>query len=213
MEKIFILFGKPGAGKGTRLGEFLEGRDGQFEILSVGNLLRKALKEQTEIGKKAEFYMNSGLLVPDEVINEIVINGLKNAQKTVIIDGFPRTVGQAKAMLDAGIFPHKVIELFVEDQVVLERAKARIVCSNCGEPYTTNKFRPPKVEGICDKCGGTLLRRKDDAEEVVQERLKVYQNQTYPVVEFLSSNGIKTVTIDNSLDEAGKEFENSFFND
>lgn len=210
MEKNFILFGKPGAGKGTRLGEFLEGREDQFEILSVGNLLRKALKEQTEIGKKAEFYMNSGLLVPDEVINEIVISGIKNAKKTVIIDGFPRTVGQAAAMLNAGIIPHKVIELFVEDQVVLDRAKARIVCGNCGEPYTTNNFRPPKVEGICDKCGGTLVRRKDDAEEVVQERLKVYQSQTYPVIHFLSSNGIRTVTINNSGDAARKDFSKSF---
>ena len=206
MQKIFILFGKPGAGKGTRLGEFLEGKEGIFEVLSVGNLLRKARKEQTELGKQAESYMNSGALVPDEIINAIVIDGLRNANKPIIIDGFPRTVGQAAAMLEAGVLPHNVIELYVDDEVVIQRAKDRIVCGGCGEPYTTNDFKPPKTHGVCDKCGGTLVRRTDDEEDVVKERLRVYQEQTYPVVKFLGDNGVKIYTIDNSSPASREKF-------
>ena len=206
MQKVIILFGKPGAGKGTRLCEFLKGKENLFEVLSVGNLLRKALKEQTELGKKAEFYMSSGALVPDEIINTLVIDALQNAQKTIITDGYPRTVGQAKAMLNAGIVPYNVIELYVKDEVVLERAKARIVCSNCGEPYTTNNFKPPQTTGICDKCGNVLIRRKDDEENVVKERLKVYLKQTYPVVEFLYDNGIEIYTIENSSPDSYEKF-------
>jgi len=206
MQKVIILFGKPGAGKGTRLGEFLKGRENLFEVLSVGNLLRKALKEQTELGKKAEFYMNSGGLVPDEIINTLVIDAIRNADKPIITDGYPRTIGQASAMLEEGILPYNVIELYVDDKVVLERAKARIVCTNCGEPYTTNDFKPPKTHGICDKCGSTLARRKDDEENVVMERLKVYQEQTYPVVEFLYDKGVEIHTINNSSSDAREKF-------
>lgn len=206
MQKVIILFGKPGAGKGTRLGEFLKGKEDLFEVLSVGNLLRKALKEQTELGKKAESYMNSGGLVPDAIINAIVVDAIRNADKPVITDGYPRTVGQATAMLEAGIIPYNVIELYVDDEVVLERAKARIVCSNCGEPYTTNNFNPPKTQGICDKCGSALIRRKDDEENVVKERLKVYLEQTYPVVKFLYDNGIEINTIDNSSPDSREKF-------
>jgi len=206
MQKVIILFGKPGAGKGTRLGEFLKGKEDLFEVLSVGNLLRKALKEQTELGKKAESYMNSGGLVPDAIINEIVVDAIRNADKPVITDGYPRTVGQATAMLEAGIIPYNVIELYVDDKVVLERAKARIVCSNCGEPYTTNNFKPPKTHGICDKCGSALIRRKDDEENVVKERLKVYLEQTYPVVKFLYDNGIEINTINNSSPDSREKF-------
>lgn len=206
MQKVVILFGKPGAGKGTRLGEFLKGKENLFEVLSVGNLLRKALKNQTELGKKAEIYMNSGGLVPDEIINAIVIDAIRNADKPIITDGYPRTVGQASAMLQAGILPYNVIELYVDDEVVLERAKARIVCNNCGEPYTTNDFKPPKTHGICDKCGSALIRRKDDDENVVKERLKVYKEQTYPVVEFLYKSGVEIYTINNSSSDSQEKF-------
>ena len=206
MQKVIILFGKPGAGKGTRLGEFLNGRENLFEVLSVGNLLRKALKEQTELGKRAEFYMNSGGLVPDEIINELVIDAIRNSDKPIITDGYPRTVGQAKAMLNAGILPYNVIELYVDDKIVLQRARDRIVCGTCGEPYTTNDFKPPKTQGICDKCGGALVRRKDDEESVVMKRLEVYQEQTYPVVEFLYDNGVEIHTIDSSTPASREKF-------
>lgn len=198
MGKVIVLFGKPGAGKGTRLSEFLKGREDQYDVLSVGNLLRKARKDQTELGKRAESYMDSGQLVPDDIINAIVIEGLKNAEKPIFTDGFPRTVAQAKAMLQAGIYPAIVIEFWVDDEVVVERSRNRIVCESCGEPYTLSDFKPPKVEGICDKCGGKLIRRSDDEEDVVRKRLEVYQNETYPVKKVLVDEEVIVATINNS---------------
>ncbi len=206
MKNVIVLFGKPGAGKGTRLSEFLEGREEQFEVLSVGNLLRRARKERTELGKKAEEYMDSGELVPDEVINKIVFEGINEAKKTVFIDGFPRTIEQAKAMLDEGIYPDLVVEFFVEDDVVIQRAKDRIVCDKCGESYTINYFKSPKVKGICDKCGGKLSRREDDKEDVVRNRLEVYKEKTYPALKVLAEKNIKIYTIDNSHRNAREKF-------
>ena len=198
MKEITVLFGKPGAGKGTRLSEFLEGKEESYEKISVGDLLRKARKEQTELGKKAESYMNSGGLVPDEIVNQIVIDGIKSATKNVFLDGFPRTIGQAQAMIDAGIIPNKVVNFDVDDELVLFRARTRLVCESCGDTFTTHDFRPPKVEGICDTCGGNLGRRKDDEEEVVKNRLKVYNSETYPVLDFFKNHGVEIFAIDNS---------------
>lgn len=205
-KKIVILFGKPGAGKGTRLSGFLEGRDDSFQVLSVGNLLRKARKEQTELGKMAEVYMNKGVLVPDEIINKLVIDEIKQSSKHLFLDGYPRTILQAEALLNSGVLPDIVVDFYVDDSVVIQRAKDRIVCVSCGEPFTINDFKPPKVAGVCDKCGNTLTRRADDDEEVVKNRLKVYREETYPVLNFLIDNGIKTHTISTSGDLATKEF-------
>lgn len=206
MKSVIVLFGKPGAGKGTLVGEFLKGNEERFEVLSVGNLLRKARKEQTELGKKAESYMDSGKLVPDDIINEIVIEGIKTSEKSILTDGFPRTVPQAEAMLKAGIYPDKVIEVYVDDETVIQRAKDRIVCEKCGEPYTTNDFNPPKEQGICDKCGSKLVKRSDDDEQVVKNRLKVYQNETYPVLNVLAGAGVEIYTIDNTVDDVTEQF-------
>ena len=206
MENVIVLFGKPGAGKGTRLSEFLEGREEQFEVLSVGNLLRKARKDQTELGKKASYYMDAGLLVPDDIINAIAIEGLKSAKKPIFTDGFPRTVAQAEAMLRAGISP-LVIEFYVDDEVVLERSRTRIVCPVCGETYTLNDFKPPKEVGICDKCSAFLMKRPDDDENVVRNRLEVYEKETYPVLHFLETLGFRIFTIDNcDAESASKMF-------
>ena len=206
MKSVIVLFGKPDAGKGTRLSEFLEGREEQYEVLSVGNLLRKARKEQTELGKKAQAYMDSGKLVPDEIINKIIIEGIEKAQKTVLLDGSPRTVCQAELMLEAGLYPAKVINFYVDDDTVLQRAKHRIVCEDCGESYTTNEFKRPKMEGICDKCGGKLSRRKDDEEDVVRHRLEEYREQTEPALDVFTNNAICIYTIDNTRDDAGEKF-------
>ena len=210
MKSIIVLFGKPGVGKGTLLSKFLEGRGERFEVLSVGNLLRKARKEQTELGKKAEIYMDSGKLVPNEIINEIVIEGIKKAKNSVVIDGFPRTVAQAEAMFEAGIYPDKVINVIVDDYIIIQRAKDRVVCENCGEPYTTNDFKRPNVEGICDKCGGKLSRRKDDDENVVKKRLEVYENETAPVLTTLSNKHAKIYIVDNTLKNASEKFAQAF---
>ena len=199
MQNVIVLFGKPGAGKGTRLSEFLKTTDKKFNILSVGNMLRQARADNTELGIKAARYMDSGELVPDHIINGIVVDGIKTSTETVICDGFPRSVGQAQAMLDAGIIPI-VIDFHVEDDLVIQRARDRIVCENkaCGETYTINDFKPPIVESICDKCGSHLVRRPDDDPEVVKNRLEVYREQTIPVLELMERYGAKVYTIDNS---------------
>jgi len=189
----------------------LEGQTERFEVLSVGNLLRKAKKEQTELGKKAEVYMDMGKLVPHEIVDAIVFEEIKKAKKDVIIDGYPRSVAQAEAMLSAGIRPDKVINIYVDDEVVMQRAKDRVVCECCGEPYTTNNFNPPKVEGVCDKCGGKLIRRKDDDEEdVVRKRLEVYNKETHPVLEVFEHENITVFTIDNTQDDSSEKFEKAF---
>ena len=207
MANVIVLFGKPGAGKGTRLSEFMKGAEGRYEVLSVGNLLRKARQDKTELGQKATYYMDNGLLVPDDIVNAIAIEGLKNAEKTIFTDGFPRTVAQAIALLDAGLSPAAVIEFYVDDEMVLERARNRIVCPSCGEPYTTTSFKPPKVEGICDKCGSSLVKRPDDREDVVLNRLDVYQRETYPLLEVMARSNVPIHTIDNSDPEiARKQF-------
>lgn len=204
MKNVIVLFGKPGAGKGTRLSEFLEGKENQYDILSVGNLLRKARKEQTELGKRASEYMDAGLLVPDDIINAVVIDGLKNAEKPIFTDGFPRTIPQAKAMLEAGVRPSMVIEFYVDDEIVVERSHNRIVCKSCGEPYTITGFKPPKVKGVCDKCGSDLIKRADDEEDVVRNRLEVYRNETHPVLEVMADANIPIVTINNAHAETAK---------
>lgn len=199
MQDVIVLFGKPGAGKGTRLSEFLETTDKKFNILSVGNMLRQARADNTELGQKAAKYMDAGGLVPDDIINGIVIEGIKASVDPIISDGFPRTVGQAEAMLDAGIIPI-VIDFLVEDDLVIQRARDRIVCENkdCGETYTTNNFKPPVVAGVCDKCGCRLVRRSDDDPEIVKKRLAVYRDQTLPVLELMKRYHVKIYTIDNS---------------
>lgn len=202
---IIVLFGKPGAGKGTQLSGFLEGREEQFEVLSVGDLLRKAKKDQTKLGKMAAPYMDSGKLVPDEIINGIVIAGLKSATKPVFTDGFPRTIKQSEAMLKAGLHPI-VIDFEVDDDIVIQRAMDRIVCEDCGEAYTLNKFKHPKIDGICDKCGGKLVRRSDDTLEVVKKRLVEYERKTLPVLDFFENHHIHVYTINNSLPEAAQQF-------
>ena len=203
-KNVKILFGKPGAGKGTRLGA-LASVD-RFELISVGNLLRTAVKNGTELGQKAKSYMDSGAMVPDDIINNIVIEGIMSSTKPVVTDGFPRTVGQAKAMLEAGIIPDMVIVLDVDDEVVVERSKDRIVCPDCGTPYTLNDFNPPKVQGICDKCGAHLVKRKDDEEAVVRNRLAVFSTETLPVLDVLSEAGVTIHTIDNTAKDAGEKF-------
>lgn len=207
MGSKIVLFGKPGVGKGTRLSQFLEGRENEFRVISTGNLIRKEISEKTELGLKFKSYSDVGLLVPDEIINQIVINAINSSgSDDIFLDGFPRTTAQAYALLDADIYPDMVIEFFVDDEVVLQRARDRIVCKDCGEPYTTNDFKRPKKDGVCDKCDGKLIKRDDDKEEVVKERLEVYRNETYPVLDVFKEAGIKIYTIDNIQKDSLQKF-------
>lgn len=198
MKDVIVLVGKNGAGKGSRLSELWEGREDQFMKVSTSILLKREIAKGTEVGKQIEAYRSASKLVPDEIVNPLVINAIKSADKTVIIDGFPRTLGQAEAMIEAGIQPKMVIEIYLDDEIVMERLSDRICCESCTEPYTMSSYNPPKVPGICDKCGGKLARRKDDEPEAIKQRLDDYREKTYPVLDYFSCNGSEVVVVDNS---------------
>jgi len=187
---ILVFLGPPGAGKGTQA-KLLSQRMG-FLHLSTGDLLREAVKNQTPLGKKAKEYMDRGELVPDELIVQLIEETMPK-DGNVILDGFPRTVNQALALEEMlrvkGEKISKVLFFDVPDEVIIDRLSGRRVCSKCGAVYHV-KYNPPKVEGVCDLCGGTLVQRDDDKEEVVRKRLEVYRKQTQPLVELYQEKGI-----------------------
>jgi len=187
---ILVFLGPPGAGKGTQA-KLLSQRMG-FLHLSTGDLLREAVKNQTPLGKKAKEYMDRGELVPDELIVQLIEETMPK-DGNVILDGFPRTVNQALALEEMlkgkGEKILKVLFFDVPDEVIVDRLSGRRVCSKCGAVYHV-KYNPPKVEGVCDLCGGTLVQRDDDKEEVVRKRLEVYRKQTQPLIEFYQEKGI-----------------------
>lgn len=187
-----ILMGAPGAGKGTQ-GEILEKKLG-INTISTGVMLRTAIKEQTEIGKIAAQYINDGKLVPDDVIVAVVKERLAqpDCANGFILDGFPRTTAQAEALEDAGIEIDKVLLIDVADDVIVERLSSRRECSQCGTPYNI-VFKKPAKEGICDKCGGGLIQRKDDVPQTIQSRLDIYHEQTEPIKDFYAAKGILAV--------------------
>ncbi|HSW46360.1 MAG TPA: adenylate kinase [Phycisphaerae bacterium] len=181
---IVILFGPPGAGKGTQA-ERLAARY-SFEHLSSGDVLRAERKSGTELGKKVTGYMDSGALVPDEIIIEVIISRvLKSTGKAgVLLDGFPRTLPQAEqldeALARAGKKVDLVLSILVPDELIVERITGRRVCPSTGKIYHV-KHLPPKVEGICDETGEKLIQRTDDTEAVVRQRLTAYHQQTEPL--------------------------------
>ena len=187
---ILVFLGPPGAGKGTQA-KLLSQRMG-FLHLSTGDLLREAVKNQTPLGKKAKEYMDMGELVPDELIVQLIEETMPK-DGNVILDGFPRTVNQALALEEMlkgkGEKISKVLFFDVPDEVIIDRLSGRRVCSKCGAVYHV-KYNPPKVEGVCDLCGGSLMQRDDDKEEVVKKRLEVYRKQTQPLIEFYQDRGI-----------------------
>jgi adenylate kinase len=187
---ILVFLGPPGAGKGTQA-KLLSQRMG-FLHLSTGDLLREAVKNQTPLGKKAKEYMDRGELVPDGLIVQLIEETMPK-DGNVILDGFPRTVNQALALEEMlkvkGEKISKVLFFDVPDEVIIDRLSGRRVCSKCGAVYHV-KYNPPKVEGMCDLCGGSLVQRDDDKEEVVKKRLEVYRKQTQPLIEFYQDRGI-----------------------
>ena len=206
MAKVYGLFGPPGAGKGTQWELYEATSSISYNNLSVGNILRKNVAAGTPLGQAAQAYMASGALVPDDIINDLIIDEIKNSSEPVVLDGFPRTVIQAQAMLDAGITP-VVIYFHVDDEIILRRAENRLVCFKCGSTYTRDDFNPPRVEGICDNCGSELGRRSDDDPEIVKHRLEVYRNETLPVLDVFKNHNVKVFEIDSSRSaEARKHF-------
>jgi adenylate kinase len=188
-----ILLGAPGAGKGT-VAKMLTEIDGSVQI-STGDILRAAVKEGTELGKKAESYMKAGDLVPDQLIMDIMGERLleDDCKAGFLLDGFPRTIPQAEALKvllnKLGIDLQAAVNLNVPREVILDRLTTRRTCVDCGAIYNV-KSNPPKVEGKCDKCGGNVVQRDDETEEAISKRLDVFNEQTAPLVGFYEKEGL-----------------------
>ncbi len=193
-----ILLGPPGAGKGTQAANIVTQYDAVH--ISTGDIFRKNIKENTELGKKAKDYMDKGLLVPDELVVELVADRLKqdDVKNGFLLDGFPRTVNQAQALdkvlenLNGKI--DKVINIQVDKSKLVERAVGRRICKDCGATYHV-KFNPSKESGICDLCQGELFQRSDDVEETVAKRIQVYLDETQPLIDYYTK-AKNIVTID-----------------
>ncbi|HHC72368.1 MAG TPA: adenylate kinase [Thiotrichales bacterium] len=199
-----ILLGAPGAGKGT-VAKLLTQIDGSVQI-STGDILRGAVQAGTELGKQAEAYMKAGDLVPDELIMGIMEKRLQepDCEKGFLLDGFPRTIPQAEALKELlkrlGIELDLVVNIDVPRDVILDRLTTRRTCSNpeCQAIYNV-KSNPPKVDGVCDKCGSPVIQREDETEEAISHRLETYQEKTAPLVDFYEKEGqLLTVTATSS---------------
>lgn len=189
-----ILLGAPGAGKGTQA-EILS-KELNIPTISTGDMIRGALKSGTEMGLKAKSYMESGALVPDEVVIGIVKErlALDDCKDGFILDGFPRTIPQAEALDSMGVEIDCVIDLEVADEVITKRMSGRRVCEKCGKTYHTIN-NPSKIEGVCDECTGALIQRKDDHIDTVKTRLATYHKETEPLKGYYETQG-KLIIID-----------------
>lgn len=191
-----ILFiGAPGSGKGTQSRELISNFG--FLQLSTGDLLRNAIKAKTDLGMKAQAFMDQGKLVPDELMIDLVKNYLEeNKGKSIIFDGFPRTVGQAVSLQNLlttqGSKIDKVFYFKIDPQILIERLTGRRTCANCGEIYHV-RTKPSKAGDKCEKCGGDLVHRKDDHADVISERLKQFENNTGPTIDYYSKSGAMIV--------------------
>lgn len=188
-----ILLGPPGAGKGTQATRIVE----KYKVphISTGDIFRENIKNNTPLGQKAQEYMNKGELVPDQLVVDIALDrlGKDDCKNGFLLDGFPRTVFQADALdkflNDKGKGIDLVINIEVEDKMLIERLDARRVCPTCAATYNVIGM-PPKKEGICDKCNDTLIQRKDDKKETVGNRIKVYHEQTSPLIDYYKEKGL-----------------------
>ncbi len=183
-----ILMGAPGAGKGTQSAKISEKYN--IPAIATGDILRGAIKAGTELGLSAKSYIDAGKLVPDDVVIGIIKEYLSTeaCRNGFILDGFPRSIPQAEALDTLGVKIDVVLSLEVPDEKIIARMSGRRVCS-CGASYHV-EYIPPKVEGVCDKCGSELYVRNDDAAETVANRLKTYHAQTEPLKDFYAAKGI-----------------------
>ncbi|MDR1132469.1 MAG: adenylate kinase [Oscillospiraceae bacterium] len=196
-----ILLGAPGSGKGT-LAEII-GRRCHIPTISTGNILRAAMKDGSPVGLRAREYVDGGKLVPDEIIIGIVRERLAgdDCKAGYILDGMPRTIPQAEALERAGIEIDLALSLAMPDEAIVKRMAGRRVCRDCGASYHIVNI-PPKAEGVCDKCGGALSARGDDAPEIIRERLAVYHKETEPLEDFYRKRGrLRTVDGQRTLEE------------
>ena len=200
-----ILLGAPGAGKGTQAA--ILAKELGIPTISTGNILRAAVAAGTELGKQAKACMESGALVSDEIIIGIIRDRLAepDCANGYILDGVPRTIGQAEALEKNGIVFDRVVSMEISDETIMERMSGRRVCPKCGASYHVVAV-PPKQEGICDECGAALITRKDDAPETVKSRLAVYHKETEPLKDFYGKLGVlELVKGDQSIDTAFAE--------
>ena len=188
-----ILLGPPGAGKGTQAAGIVE----KYNIphISTGDIFRKNIKEGTDLGKKAKGFIDQGLLVPDELTVGLVTDRISQSdcENGFMLDGFPRNVAQAQHLdeylKEVGISLNTVVNIEVDKDILVGRAVGRRICKACGATYHV-EFNPPKVDGVCDVCGGELYQRADDNEETVSKRIQVYLDETKPLVDYYSKEGI-----------------------
>ena len=209
---VIIMLGAQGTGKGTIAGLISE--ETKWPQISTGDIFRKNISEKTKLGIEADKYISKGDLVPDEITVPMVIDRLnqEDAKNGAILDGFPRTIEQAKKLDEileqSGKKVDLVINLTTPREEIIDRMLTRRVFSNqeCKATYNT-KLHPPKVEGICDKCGSQLKQREDDSNsEAINKRLEIYENQTSPLVEYYNEKGVlRTETVSTSINRMGKD--------
>ncbi|MCD6510010.1 MAG: adenylate kinase [Thermoprotei archaeon] len=183
-----VLLGPPGVGKGTYAGRLSE-RYG-IPHISTGDILREEIKRDSELGRKVKKYVERGELVPDSIIIEVIKERLAadDCRKGFILDGFPRTLNQARA-LDNIVRVDVVFNFVAPKEVIIERLSGRRICRKCGAIYHI-RYKPPKKPGVCDICGGELYQREDDKPEVIERRLEVYKEQTAPLIDYYSKKGL-----------------------
>ena len=204
MSMKLIFLGAPGAGKGTQA-EIIS-RKLNIPTISTGNILRAAVKAGTPVGLQAKSYMDTGKLVPDDVIIGIIEERLAQPDCAIgfILDGVPRTIAQAEALEQAGIQFDGVLSLEIADEVIEARMTGRRTCHSCGATYHI-VANPPKQDGVCDMCGGELEQRKDDLPETVKHRLEVYHRETEPLKDFYQTRGVLKIVPDMGGIEATSE--------
>ena len=185
MEKRIVLLGPPGCGKGTQA-ELMEDELG-MEILSTGDLLREAVRNETELGLQAKVFMDKGGLVPNELVIGLMKEKIESMDGGFVLDGFPRTVQQAE-FLDGVVELDAAINLDVDDEELVSRLTKRRSCPECNAVYHL-LYKPPAKENVCDRCGSALYQRSDDSEETVRQRLEVYRENTFPLIEFYKAQG------------------------
>jgi adenylate kinase len=201
MKKIFL--GPPGSGKGTAASRIAP----KFNTphISTGDLFRENIKKETHIGIKAKEYIKKGMLVPDEIVIEMLKNRIQqeDCQKGFILDGFPRTILQAKKLAEI-IDIDIVINMNVSNEIIIKRLSSRVTCKDCGEVFNTINVKP-KEEGKCDKCQGKIIKRPDDEPEIIQNRLNTYKEQTAPLIDFYKNKGVLQNVICNNINQTANE--------
>jgi len=183
-----IIFGAPGSGKGTYSSR-LQSKLG-VDVIAMGDIFRENLKADTSLGKKVRRYVEKGLLVPDDIVIDVLKQRIAKVpnERGFILDGYPRTIDQAKTLEDIAEIDVILLQM-VPDWIIIERLSSRRICKSCGAVYNI-RFLKPKVNGVCDKCGGSLYQRSDDTPEVIKRRLQVYQEQTSPLLQYYKEKNV-----------------------